>query len=103
MRELSEHDEAIRGWFEEQGWLVASSHYDFDREVYAWRHEAGTERITLRIARTVLEDWPPGMVLVALESRQVAQMLRARPGAYTVIRRRDGSIAVEQLDGPPPK
>lgn len=32
-------DENVRQWMKAKGWEVTGAKYDFDREVYAWRHE----------------------------------------------------------------
>jgi len=33
-------DENVRQWMKAEGWEVTTTDYDFDREVYAWRHKA---------------------------------------------------------------
>jgi len=61
--QFPEHDAAVSSWFETNGWPITIRHYDFDRAVFAWRHEAlGIER-TLRATMAVLEDWPGGRCL----------------------------------------
>jgi hypothetical protein len=58
---------------------VSRTHYDSDREVYAWRHEIpGGKSPTLRVTRHVLEQYPAFVVLYHLDQLKVAQAIRAR-------------------------
>jgi hypothetical protein len=51
-----------------RGWEVTRTNYDFEREVYAWRHDQrGGNSPTLRISRQVLEDYPGFVVVHHLE------------------------------------
>ena len=59
MAEYTELDRQVREWFASQGWPVTATHYDFDREIFAWRHEARPS-YTLRISRVVQRTYGPG-------------------------------------------
>jgi hypothetical protein len=79
-------DEKVREWMKAKGLEVNRTKYDFDREVYAWRHEvSGGKSPTLRIAQSVLEDYPAFALLVHLDRLKVADAIRARPGAHMVV------------------
>lgn len=80
-------DGEIRDWMKAKGWEVnRPPKYDFDREVYAWRHEVlGGGSVTLRIARNVLEAYPPFAVVWHLDELRVAAAIRARPDARYVV------------------
>jgi len=32
-------DQSVREWMKARGWEVTRTSYDFDRKVYAWRHD----------------------------------------------------------------
>lgn len=83
------------------GWNVTMTHYDFDREVYAWRHEQSGIHYTLRIAQAVLEDTPAHVLGAGLDSLNVADLMKKVPRAYTLVRRAAAGVVVEQLPGPP--
>jgi len=71
--------------------------YDFDREVYAWRHEVrGGKSPTLRIERKVLEDYPAFAVLHHLDRLRVAAAIRARPDAHFVIVQDGSKVTLEE-------
>ena len=98
----AETDKQIRVWMETQGWPVTTTHYDFTREVFAWRHEtSGQKDPTLRMSQAVLEDNDAAMLVEALQQEKVAELIKAKPGAYTWLRREGGSFVVEQLFEPP--
>jgi hypothetical protein len=79
-------DRVIRQWMKAKGWEVNRTNYDFDREVYAWRHQQRDGKSpTLRIFRYVLEHYPAFIVLHHLEELKVAQVIRARPEARMVV------------------
>jgi hypothetical protein len=51
----ADFDREIRRWMKANGWEVTRTNYDFEREIYAWRHDMrGGASPTLRIARKVL-------------------------------------------------
>ncbi len=100
-QEFPQSDSAVRAWFNGLGWPVTMTHHDFDRDVFAWRHERpGTER-TLRITQSVLEDVPPHLIAAMLDGLQAAERLNSHPQAYTIIMRENGEIILRQLDAPP--
>lgn len=74
--------------------------YNFDREVYAWRHERrGGPSPTLRISRKVLEDHPAFAVLYHLDTLKVAAAIRARPDARHVVEQNGSRVTLEVLPG----
>jgi len=95
------HDAAISKWFEIQGWNVTLKHYDFDRDVLAWRAEKGTPMITLRVSRCVLEDVPENVLIDAFETRRLAEALRKQPDKYTLVHEFGGQTVVVQLPAAP--
>jgi hypothetical protein len=51
-------DQSVREWMKAKGWEVTRTHYDYDWEIYAWRHDV-RETITYpAISQRVLEDYP---------------------------------------------
>jgi hypothetical protein len=51
-----------------RGWDVSRVNYDFERQVYAWRHDVrGGRSPGLRIPRQVLESYPAFAVLHHLD------------------------------------
>jgi hypothetical protein len=72
--------------------------YDFDREIYAWRHEVRSgPSPTLRIAQKVLEDYPAFALLHHLDHLKVAAAIRADPAAYLVVLQRGSRVVLEEL------
>ncbi len=56
-------DGEIQEWMGKRNWGVTATHYDFDRDVLAWRHAGSNESsTTLRVSRVVMEDWDSGAV-----------------------------------------
>jgi hypothetical protein len=92
---------AIYKWFQDRGWPVTATHHDFERDVFAWRHEAPGFDRTLRVTRRVLEDIPADLIGATLDGLRVADHLERRPEAYTVIVSENGSVVIRQLDAPP--
>jgi hypothetical protein len=81
-------------------WEVTRTNYDFDREIYAWRHQqAGGKPPTLRIARYVLEHYPAFVVLYHLDQLKVAQAMRARPAARLVVVENGEKVSLVELSG----
>ena len=63
---------------EARGWKVTAVNYDFDREVYAWRHEQrGGNSPTLRINRAVLENYPAFALMEHIAGLKVARLVEA--------------------------
>ena len=96
-------DIAVREWMETQGWPVTEkTHHDFDREIYAWRHDVAGECYTLRITRIVIEDIEPLALVEGLNRLKVAGMLRKQPDAYTLVKKGSPKdVVVEQMPGRP--
>jgi hypothetical protein len=93
-------DEEVRGWMNAKGWEVTRTHYDFDREVYAWRHGLpGGKSPTLRVARYVLEHYPAVALLYHLDRLKVAQAIRARPTARLVVVQNGQRVTLEDALG----
>ena len=67
-------DREIRRWMKAKGWAVnCRPEYDFDREVYAWRHGVpGVHPPTPRICQRVLEGYPAFALLHHLDQLKVA-------------------------------
>jgi hypothetical protein len=92
-----EHDREIRRWMKSKGWEVTRTNYDFDRRIYAWRHDQpGGKSPTLRISRRVLEDYPAFVVVHHLEQLKVAKAMRARPEAQLVLLQNGSKVALEE-------
>ena len=65
-----------------KGWEVTRTDYDFERQVYAWRHDVRRgPSPTLRISSQVLDTYPAFVVLYHLDQSKVAQAVRAQPNA----------------------
>ena len=96
-----DHDGAVTTWFQQHGWPVTATNYDFDREIYAWRSESQTAPRTLSITRRILEDTPAPELGSVLDSLRVADALNAKPKAYTLVMQEQGHAIVRQLDKPP--
>jgi hypothetical protein len=91
-------DREVRGWMKAKGWEVTRTNYDFDREIYAWRHGLrGGKSPTLRIARYVLEKYPAFIVVHHLELLKVARAIRARPEGRLIVGMDGGRIALKEL------
>ena len=95
------HDDAVRYWFSMQGWPVTRVHYLFDYDILAWRHGARSQSFTLYITRAVLEDTPPPTLSAALDSLGVAELIRRRPHAYTVLVSTPTGVSVVQPEALP--
>jgi hypothetical protein len=88
-------DGEIREWMKGKGWEVTKVDYDFDREIYAWRHEVrGGKSPTLRIERKVLEAYPAFAVVYHLDQLRVAAMMKALPEARLVVAQDGDAITV---------
>ncbi|MGH7519069.1 MAG: hypothetical protein ACREOC_16665 [Gemmatimonadales bacterium] len=95
----AEADAAIRKWFRDNGVPVTTTHEDFDRDVFSWRHEpVGSRSLTLRISQSVLEDLSETDLVSLLNSQRVMDLLRKAPDRYTIVCRGDrGDTVVRQL------
>lgn len=90
-------DAEIRGWMNTKGWVVTAVHYDFSREIYAWRHEVhGKPSPTLRISQQVLEDYPAFAILEHLDRLNVAAAVSARPAARLVLIQNGARVILEE-------
>ena len=78
-------------------------HWDFSREVFAWRDETARPEITLRITLRVIEEVPAHRIPTVLDGLKVEARLRAHPQLYTIVKHGDSGIVVDQLDGPRPE
>jgi hypothetical protein len=80
-----------------RGWEVTRTNYDSERQVYAWRHDVrGGPSPTLRVSRSVLEQYPAFVVLYHLDQLKVAQAMRARPEARLVVVQNGTKVALEE-------
>jgi hypothetical protein len=59
-------DREVREWMRSKGWEVNRTNYNFDREIFAWRHQLPGRQIT----------YPPGL---PLRSRAVPRLRGAVP------------------------
>ena len=80
---------------------MTKMHHDFDHKIRAWQHEGADEYYTLWITRVAIEDTEPLELVEALNRLKVAEMLRERPEAYTLVKSSRAGVVVEQLPGPP--
>jgi hypothetical protein len=99
-----EHDAAITAWFSRNGWPVTMRHFDFERDVFAWRHEGRSGDRTIRVTQSTLEDYPADKVIALFDASRLADVLPRNPEKYVILRGQSpGGIAFEILDGPPGK
>jgi hypothetical protein len=81
-----------------KGWEVTSRDYNFEQEIYAWRHEPrGGKSPTLRISRYVLEHFPPFALLYHLDQLNVAQAIRTNPGVRLVVQQKGTVVVLEEV------
>ena len=54
-RPSEDHDNEIRRWMKAKGWEVTRTNYNFDQEIYTWRHDLPAGKSpTLRISTGIL-------------------------------------------------
>jgi hypothetical protein len=100
--QFREHDALVSGWFLTNNWPVTMRHFDPDREVLAWRHDGIDQIRTVRVTKSVLEDYPADKVLALFVATRLNEVLVAHPKKYVVLRERaGGAIGFDVLDGPP--
>jgi hypothetical protein len=81
-----------------KGWEVTRTHYDFDRELFAWRHDvSGGPSPTLWISQKVLEHYPAFIVVHHLDELKVAREMRARPEARLALVQNESTVCLEEL------
>lgn len=80
-----EHDAAVSDWMAKHGWPVTVRHYDFDREVLAWRAGAAKPTITLRVSQRTCEDVPPHVLTAFFDAAKLANRLAHAPDQYIVV------------------
>jgi hypothetical protein len=72
--------------------------YDFEREIYAWRHDVhGGPSPTLRISRPVLDGYPAFVVLYHLDQLKIAQAMRATPAARLVVVQEGPGVSFQEF------
>jgi hypothetical protein len=77
---------------------VTSTDYNFDREIYAWRHDLRSgPSPTLRVAQQVLEDYPAFALLEMLDQLGVAKAVRANPAARLVVLQQGLRVVLKEL------
>src|SRR5262245_32038010 len=81
----TEVDAAVSKWMANQGWNVTMRHYDFDRDVLAWRAGDADPRITLRITLSVCEDVRPDILVEFFDAAQLRDRLERAPDRYTLV------------------
>jgi len=88
----------IRGWMRAKGWEVTSTDYNFDREVYAWRHDVRGKKPspTLRISQQVLDHYPAFAVLEHLDRLGVADAIKAHPDTCLVVVQKGPRVTLEE-------
>ena len=90
-------DRAVRAWMKAKGWNVTRVNYDFDREIYAWRHDMrGGPSPTLRISRQVLESYPTFVLLYHLDELKVAREMQAHPKSRLVVVQKSSTVVLDQ-------
>jgi hypothetical protein len=100
--QFPEHDALVSRWFLNNNWPVTLRHFDPDREVLAWRHDGGDQIRTVRVTKSVIEDYPADKVLALFNATRLSEVLVAHPTKYVVLRELSGgSIGFEVLDSPP--
>jgi hypothetical protein len=89
-------DREVRGWMKAKGWEV-NCRPEYGGKVYGWRHEVrGAPSPTLRIAREVLENYPPFAVAELLDRLNVAASIRARPDARYAVVQKGSKVTLEE-------
>lgn len=97
-------DVEVRRWFDARGWPVTRTHYVFDQEWYAWRHDARPRARTLYISQTVLEDVAADAVAAMLDSLDVTAHLQEDGGMQVVVvATPDGRVRVARVPLSPPR
>jgi hypothetical protein len=101
--QFPEHDAMISEWIAKQGWPIAVRHYDFDREVLAWRAAGVTPRITLRVSQTICEDVPTHVLVSFSDNAKLAVKLALAPDRYTIVMRgaATGATIIKQFPSAP--
>lgn len=100
--QFPEHDASVSRWLLANNWPVTARHFDPDREVFAWRHDGGDQTRTVRVTKSVMEDYPANKVLALFDATRLSEVLVAHPKKYVVLRERPGgAIGFDVLDGPP--
>lgn len=90
-------DQSVREWMKVRGWAVTRTNYDFDRKVYAWRHDLpGGKSPTLRVSQKVLEEYPAFVVLHHLDELKVASAMRAHNEARLVVVQKGSTVVLDQ-------
>jgi hypothetical protein len=82
---FSEHDAAIADWMARHNWPVTMRHYDFDRDILAWRATAVTPAITVRVSLNVCNDVPASTLVAFFDAAKLDQTLAGSPDRYTVV------------------
>ena len=97
--QFPEHDAAISEWLAAHGWPVTIRHYDFNREVFAWRAAEARPPITLRVSQTVCEHVPPHTLTTFFDGAKLADKLTKAPDRYTIVMRdaATGGTVIAQL------
>jgi hypothetical protein len=87
-------DREVRRWMKGKGWEVTSTDHDFDREVYAWRHDQRGDSPTLRIGRAGSRGLSGFMVAYHLDTLRVAQAIRAKPTARLAVLQKGTTVVL---------
>ena len=91
-------DEQVRGWMRAKRWEVTATDYNFEQEIYSWRHQQpGGKSPTLRIARNVLEHNPAFVILYHLDRLNVARAMRTNPAARLVVAQEGTAITLNEI------
>src|SRR5687768_8289870 len=99
--QFPQHDAAVSTWLDKQGWTVTWRDYN-DREVFGWKAEGVSPNVTMRITKSVMEDYPPDELTRILERFKTGHRLSGAPSKYTLLRRsKAGHPELLQLDEPP--
>lgn len=85
--QFPEIDAAVSDWMAREGWPVTMRHFDFDREVLAWRASGSRPPVTLRVSLTVCDDVPPDKLVMFFQGARIADQLRSNPDAYLLVMR----------------
>lgn len=98
-----EHDAVVSAWMAAQGWPVTLRVYDYERDVFAWRHGTGSGARTLRVTQAAVDDTPPTALRAFLDGAGAAALIQRDAAAHLVlgVDAATGAVRLGVPDAPP--